>query len=85
MQFNSFSEFINMGGYGFYVWLSFGATAVILALLLFISKAGHQQIITQIAKRTQRENKLRQARDLRKKQNEKPTNNTNQEFTEVTE
>ncbi|PKG86280.1 heme exporter protein CcmD [Colwellia sp. 75C3] len=70
MQFNSFSDFINMGGYGFYVWLSFGAAALILTLLLISSKAGHQQIITQISKRKQREDKLRQAKELRKKQNE---------------
>jgi len=70
MQFNSFSEFIDMGGYGFYVWLSFGAAALILALLLVSSKAGHQKIINQIAKRKQREDKLRQARELRKQQNE---------------
>ena len=70
MQFNNFSEFINMGGYGFYVWLSFGAAALILTLLLVSSKAGHQQIINQIAKRKQREDKLRQARELRKQQNE---------------
>lgn len=70
MQFNSFSDFINMGGYGFYVWLSFGAAALILSLLLISSKAGHQQIIRQIAKRKQREDKLRQAKSLRKQQNE---------------
>ena len=70
MQFNSFSDFINMGGYGFYVWLSFGATALILTFLLISSKAGHQQIINQIAKRKQREDKLRQARELRNEQNE---------------
>ena len=70
MQFNSFSDFINMGGYGFYVWLSFGAAALILTLLLISSKAGHQQIINQIAKRKEREDKLRQARELRKQQNE---------------
>ncbi|KGJ90446.1 heme exporter protein CcmD [Colwellia psychrerythraea] len=69
MQFNSFSDFINMGGYGFYVWLSFGTAALILTALLISSKAGHQQIIDQIAKRKQREDKLRQARELRKQQN----------------
>lgn len=24
------SEFLNMGGYGFYVWMSFGITALVL-------------------------------------------------------
>ena len=81
MQFNSFSNFINMGGYGFYVWLSFGATALILTLLLINSKVGHQQIIDQIAKRKQREDKLRQARELRKQQNEQQ----NKALNEVTE
>ncbi|MCJ8296502.1 MAG: heme exporter protein CcmD [Colwellia sp.] len=81
MQFNSFSDFINMGGYGFYVWLSFGATALILTLLLINSKVGHQQIIDQIAKRKQREDKLRQARELRNEQNEQH----NKALNEVTE
>jgi len=65
MQFESFSDFINMGGYGFYVWLSFGVTAILLALLIFNSRAGHQQIIKDIASRQQREDKLRQAREIR--------------------
>jgi heme exporter protein D len=69
MQFTSFSEFIDMGGYGFYVWLSFGVTALILTFLLVSSKLGHQQIINKIAKNKQREDRLRQARDLRKQQN----------------
>jgi heme exporter protein D len=29
---NSFSDFIAMGGYGFYVWGSFGATALVMAI-----------------------------------------------------
>lgn len=28
MQWSSLSEFLAMGGYGFYVWVSFGATAI---------------------------------------------------------
>ena len=28
MKWGSFSEFLAMGGYGFYVWLSFGTTAI---------------------------------------------------------
>ena len=31
MQWNSVSEFFAMGGYAFYVWGSFGLTAVVLA------------------------------------------------------
>lgn len=29
---NSFSDFLAMGGYGLYVWGSFGVTALIMAL-----------------------------------------------------
>lgn len=87
MQFNSFGDFINMGGYGFYVWLSFGVSALILSLLLISSKRGHQQIINQIAKRKQREDKLRQAKALRKKQSEQSQENKkpNAALNEVTE
>ena len=31
MQWNSASEFFAMGGYGLYVWGSFGVTALVLA------------------------------------------------------
>jgi heme exporter protein D len=34
MQFESFSDFIAMGGYGFFVWLSYGSCAAILAGIL---------------------------------------------------
>ncbi len=30
MKWGSFSEFLAMGGYGFYVWVSFGTTALCL-------------------------------------------------------
>jgi len=68
MQFSSFSDFINMGGYGFYVWLSFGAAALLLTLLIISSKTGHQKIIKQIAQRKNREDKLRQAKKIKQQQ-----------------
>jgi heme exporter protein D len=36
MQWNSLSEFINMGGYGFYVWGSYGVTVLLLGGELFM-------------------------------------------------
>jgi len=68
MQFSSFSDFINMGGYGFYVWLSFGAAALLLTLLIISSKTGHQKVIKQIAQRKNREDKLRQAKKIKQQQ-----------------
>ena len=32
IHWSSFADFIAMGGYGFYVWGSFGATALIMAI-----------------------------------------------------
>ena len=31
MQWNSLTDFLAMGGYAFYVWGSFGATALVMA------------------------------------------------------
>lgn len=61
MQFSSFSEFIAMGGHGFYVWLSYGVSALLLMLLVVFSVNKHKTIIKQIQQRQQRELKLKQA------------------------
>ncbi|WDD98663.1 heme exporter protein CcmD [Thalassomonas actiniarum] len=68
MQFDSFSDFLHMGGYGFYVWLSYGVGFVLLLLLFLISKAQHNSVKQQIAKRQQREAKLRQAAEQHKQE-----------------
>jgi heme exporter protein D len=51
MQWNSFSEFISMGGYGFYVWGSYGVTFVLLAAELIMLRARKKRITEQIALR----------------------------------
>lgn len=68
MRFSSFSEFIAMGGYGFYVWLSFGLSFALLALLIIFSKVSHQQTKASIAKRLIREEKLKAAQAQQKQQ-----------------
>ncbi len=65
MQFESFSAFLDMGGYGFYVWLSFGVSTALILVLVFSSILGHKQVINNIALRQQREDKLRQLRKQR--------------------
>jgi len=72
MQFNSFSAFVDMGGYGFYVWLSFGISALLILGLIFSSIRGHKQTIKNIALRQQKEGRLRQLR----KQRSNPKTNT---------
>ena len=76
MQFDSFSAFLNMGGYGFYVWLSFGISTVLILALIFNSILGHKQVIKNIAIRQQKDNKLRQLRKQRNQHNDSNTNTT---------
>ena len=61
MQFDSFSAFLDMGGYGFYVWLSFGAAFGLLVLLFVISRSANQSTKQQIASQIKREQKLKLA------------------------
>ena len=44
MHWSSLGEFLAMGGYGFYVWLSFGLTAVCLALELWQLRSRRQSL-----------------------------------------
>lgn len=61
MQFSSFAEFIHMEGHGFYVWLSYGISLTLLALLITFSVLRNKNIVTQIEQRQKRELKLKQA------------------------
>lgn len=76
MQFDSINAFFNMGGYAFYVWLSYGVSTCLLVALFFSSKANNQKIIKKIAQRQKRENKLRQAAKLQNEQNKQNEKNT---------
>ena len=48
MIWNSWSEFWAMGGYGLYVWGSFGVTAMCVALEMVWVKNARAQALTQI-------------------------------------
>ncbi|GLX81637.1 heme exporter protein CcmD [Thalassotalea eurytherma] len=61
MQFSSFAEFIDMGGYGFYVWLSFGMATLLLVLLVMNSLVSNKQVKQRIAKQQARQEKLKRA------------------------
>jgi len=61
MQFNSLAEFIAMGNHGFYVWLSYGITALLLVALVLTTKSKDKSVKLHIQKRLQREAKLKQA------------------------
>ncbi|WP_031571059.1 heme exporter protein CcmD [Rheinheimera texasensis] len=61
-QFNfaSFADFLAMGGYGFFVWLSFGGSVAALLALGLYSKRQQQRFIQQQASRAAREDRVRQ-------------------------
>lgn len=63
MHFNSFTDFIAMGGYGFYVWLSFGFTFVVLLALVVSSLRRASQIKAEIFKSLDREKRITQAKE----------------------
>ncbi len=48
MQWNSVSEFFAMGGYAFYVWGSFGITALVMAIEMGLIRARRRELIDQL-------------------------------------
>ena len=48
MQWNSVSEFFAMGGYAFYVWGSFGITALVLVVEMGLIRARRRELIEQL-------------------------------------
>jgi heme exporter protein D len=53
----SFSEFLDMGGYAFYVWSSYGITLLILAINVIGPLQLHRKILTDIARAARRARK----------------------------
>ena len=48
MQWNSVSEFFAMGGYAFYVWGSFGITALVMVIEMGLIRARRRELIDQL-------------------------------------
>ena len=61
------SEFFAMGGYGFYVWCSMGAVAVLMVLEPIVLSIKHRQLIKNI----KRQNRRQASRDNTASQTEK--------------
>ncbi|WP_338411527.1 heme exporter protein CcmD [Pseudoalteromonas nigrifaciens] len=62
MQFDSFSDFIAMGGYGFYIWLSFGTCALILLGILVNSLRDTKRIMASVEQQIIREARIKKAK-----------------------
>lgn len=72
MKFDSFQAFIDMGGYGFYVWLSYGVSLLLLAILVFSSIQSHKNIQKLILQKQKRERKRREASLLQQEEYSSP-------------
>jgi len=55
MYFESFSEFLAMGGHGKYVWIAYGLTAVIFALNLMTPMLKRKRLIAEQIRQLRRE------------------------------
>lgn len=57
MFFDSFSDFLAMGGHGLYVWSAYGIAAVVLLGNIIAPILKRKQIISEQARRLRREKK----------------------------
>ncbi len=62
MQFESFEAFLHMGGYAFYVWLSFGVTALAMIAIAVISHKNHKQLLRRVVEESARQARIKKAR-----------------------
>ena len=60
MFFQSWSDFIHMGGYGFYVWLSYGLSFIAIVALIIQSLMGKSAVLKSVKREQQRESRLQQ-------------------------
>lgn len=55
MSFSNWSEFFHMGGYAFYVWISYGLTLIVLAGLVIAAWRRQRRLLQELARRARRE------------------------------
>ena len=70
MQFSSFAEFIDMGGYGFYVWLAIGFSVLVLIGISYFSFTKERNLITELHRNKDRQARFKQSREHMEKGNE---------------
>ncbi|WP_163938588.1 heme exporter protein CcmD [Paraferrimonas sp. SM1919] len=63
MAFESFSDFIAMGGYAAYVWSAFGISAALIIVLIGHSVTQKKRTLVAIAKKQQQQQKLKAFRE----------------------
>ncbi len=64
MHFDSFSEFLAMGGYADYVWAAFGITFGSLALLFVLSRRSSNAVLKEVQNKMDRQARIEAAKDV---------------------
>ncbi|WP_341501667.1 heme exporter protein CcmD [Gallaecimonas sp. GXIMD4217] len=63
MAFDSVQAFLAMGKHGFYVWLSYGVTALVLAGIAWQAWRSESKILSNLRRRQAREARRQKARE----------------------
>lgn len=58
MFFETWQDFLDMGGYGFYVWLSYGISFAAILLLVIQSYRDKKTILAEVRREIAREQRL---------------------------
>ena len=66
MHFDSFSAFLDMGGYGFFVWLSYGVSLLVVVAFIIYIKLDKRKLITEIRAQAGRKARIQQAKEQSK-------------------
>lgn len=64
MQFESVAEFFAMGGYGFYVWLAFGVSALAMVGIVIDSIVKRNAIFKSVARQSARQQRVEAAKEV---------------------
>ncbi|MGN5183463.1 heme exporter protein CcmD [Aeromonas veronii] len=64
MHFASFSDFMAMGGYAFYVWLSFGLTLVCLVGIIISTRMKTRSLLAELRNKQARESRRKAAQQM---------------------
>ncbi|MFC5707552.1 heme exporter protein CcmD [Aeromonas eucrenophila] len=64
MHFASFSDFMAMGGYAFYVWLSFGLTLLCLVGIVISTRLKTRSLLNELRSKQAREARRQAAQQM---------------------
>ncbi|MBL0585173.1 MULTISPECIES: heme exporter protein CcmD [Aeromonas] len=64
MHFASFSDFMAMGGYAFYVWLSFGLTGLCLVGIVISTRLKTRSLLGELRNKQAREARRKAAQQM---------------------